>query len=225
VRNRGREGPSLARRELREEVAPVTKEAAVSCEGRCLNQVKVVRGAEDAGPRPGPGHPIDTLVREHAAILGLLDELESLTRALELAPGPRIHPKDAERLAWLAQHLLAADPHHRREEEVLFPELETRGLYGPPRAMVYEHRELAQFERALQTISSDARSLDLDVLRTRLREVASPLVTLLRSHIQKENEILYPMALQAIDDDETWTRLRLEGDSIGYCCFTPDLEG
>jgi hypothetical protein len=43
----------------------------------------------------------------------------------------------------------------------------------------------------------------------------------LRAHIEKENNILYPMALQCITDDKKWEEMKIKCDDIGYCCFCP----
>jgi uncharacterized protein (DUF2249 family) len=42
----------------------------------------------------------------------------------------------------------------------------------------------------------------------------------LASHILKEDNILYQLALQAFDREE-WEQVKRECDRIGYCCFTP----
>ncbi len=38
----------------------------------------------------------------------------------------------------------------------------------------------------------------------------------------KENEILYPMALEVIKEKEIWQKMKVTADKIGYCCFTPE---
>ena len=43
----------------------------------------------------------------------------------------------------------------------------------------------------------------------------------LSSHFFKENNILFPAAMQVIEDGE-WTDARKQFDELGYCCFTPE---
>jgi DUF438 domain-containing protein len=38
-------------------------------------------------------------------------------------------------------------------------------------------------------------------------------------HILKVNNILFPMALNVIDDQTIWLRLKNDCDKVGYCCF------
>jgi DUF438 domain-containing protein len=54
-----------------------------------------------------------------------------------------------------------------------------------------------------------------------LDEQVGFIASTLREHIFKENNILYPMALQVVADEGVWQRLKTECDAIGYCCFTP----
>jgi hypothetical protein len=54
-----------------------------------------------------------------------------------------------------------------------------------------------------------------------LHGVVTALCVLLRQHIAKENEVLYPMAQRAIGDPGVWKWMKDECDAIGYCAFTP----
>ncbi len=51
-----------------------------------------------------------------------------------------------------------------------------------------------------------------------IKELIDFLVFELRDHIFKENNILYPTALEELGD---WEAIRKEGDKIGYCTFLP----
>ncbi|MEK7279398.1 MAG: hypothetical protein AAB090_01970 [Nitrospirota bacterium] len=70
-------------------------------------------------------------------------------------------------------------------------------------------------------ISEAADKLDFNTFRKRLDVTARFIVLTLRDHIFKENNILYPMALQVIQDKNSWDKLKSACDKIGYCCFTP----
>jgi len=47
--------------------------------------------------------------------------------------------------------------------------------------------------------------------------------TMLREHISKENDILYPISLEVIPEEIVWQNMKKECDKIGYCCFTPKI--
>jgi len=46
------------------------------------------------------------------------------------------------------------------------------------------------------------------------------IVSSLRDHIFKENNILYPTALDVIKENKVWNKMKTECDKIGYCSFT-----
>jgi DUF438 domain-containing protein len=168
------------------------------------------------------GHVLDTLVAEHEHILAALDELEQVNERIARMDGWRPEAAEFEKLGHIAKHLLEAEYHHQREEEVLFPRLEDAGVYGPPAVMREEHRQLRERKHALKELSEQVGKMDLAEFKRELQELVQGIVMPLREHIFKENNILYPTALQVLKDESVWEELKKECDKIGYCCFTPE---
>jgi hypothetical protein len=168
------------------------------------------------------GHPVDTLMAEHEVILEALAELERLNR--EVQKGDALSGEQAETLTHIATHLVEAELHHQREEEALFPELEQRGVTGPPRMMRIEHEKLRARKHALLELAEEAETIPFEELRSRLNALTTYLVFNLRDHIFKEDNILYPAAVEVVTDAAVWERVKLDCDEIGYCCFTPTEE-
>ena len=91
-----------------------------------------------------------------------------------------------------------AEPHHQKEERVLFPALEKKGIPnegGPIGMMLLEHAAkrdyLAKMREALQ--KND---------KIKLKEKTQAMISLLREHIYKEDNILYPCAQDALTEEE-----------------------
>lgn len=154
-------------------------------------------------------------------ILGFLDELEKVNRSVQKMKAYSREDNQLKKLEGIAHHLVEADPHHQREEKALFPELEKRGVVGPPEVMRMEHVELRAKKKELLKLAKAAAKTEFAAFKKKLDEIANFIVPTLRDHISKENEILYPMALQVIKEDETWKMMKMKCDRIGYCCFTP----
>jgi hypothetical protein len=165
------------------------------------------------------GHPVDTLMAEHEVILDTLVDLEELNQ--EVQKGNALQADQSERLRHIATHLVEAEPHHQREEEVLFPELEQRGVTGPPRIMRIEHEKLRARKHALLELAEEAEEMPFAELQWHLNGLATYLVFNLRDHIFKEDNILYPAAVEVVTDSAVWEQVKLQCDEIGYCCFTP----
>lgn len=170
-----------------------------------------------------PGHVVHTLVAEHDMILQFLRELERVNAAIQRMD--RYDPAREEfgLLHHLAEHLVGAEKHHQREEDVLFPEVEARGVYGPPQIMRMDHDTLRPLKHELLELAEQVAELQFAEFQRRVNAAATVLVPTLTEHIWKENNILYPTALKVIPEDSEWVRMKAECDEIGYCCFTPEL--
>ncbi len=100
----------------------------------------------------------------------------------------------------ITEHLVETERHHEREERVLFPELEKRGIEGPPAVMREEHEKLRPKKRRLLELAQSADDADFHAFQRELADLTETIVPMLRAHIFKENNDLYPLALQVIDD-------------------------
>ena len=107
-------------------------------------------------------------------------------------------------------------------ELVLFPAIEEKGVFGPPRIMRMEHEQLRKTKHTIHDLVSTSFTDNFCTLKQTLDLAINSLVTSLSQHIQKENEILYPMALRVITDEREWNEMKAACDKIGYCCFDPN---
>ncbi|HJV88676.1 MAG TPA: hemerythrin domain-containing protein [Holophagaceae bacterium] len=134
-----------------------------------------------AGPTGPVNHPLlQRWMNEHDAALACLDRLEA---ALAATPwDPKLVAPEA---AWLAGEVKA---HNEAEEQHLFPLLDPHfGDHSPVSCMRDEHRELwAQVVRLQEALRAE------DV--TTAVKAGTQAIGILRNHIAKENNVLYPMA-------------------------------
>jgi hypothetical protein len=171
-----------------------------------------------------PGHIVATLVSEHELILGFLEKLDSINKTVQQMNAYDQTREDFKMLAHIAEHLAEAELHHQREEQILFPELEVRGVYGPPAVMRAEHEQLRKSKQRLKNLAAQVAEMEFSQFKEQLDETVRLIVPTLREHIFKENNILYPTALKLIEDEKVWQRLKEACDKIGYCCFTPESQ-
>jgi len=166
-------------------------------------------------------HVIAMLVSEHETILCFLDDLDFVNQSIQKMKGFIPHREEFRRLTHIAEQLIGAELHHQREEEILFPELEKRGVYGPPMVMRQEHGELRRYKHRLLALARNVSLMNFNDFSVQLDEAVRFIVPVLREHIFKENNMLYPTALEVIDDAEVWSQLKSLCDQVGYCCFIP----
>lgn len=166
------------------------------------------------------GHVLATLYAEHERLLAFLAELDE--RMADVAAGDAATARRAvEAIVGLARLFVGAEPHHQREERVLFPRLEALGLFGPPRRLRFEHEELRALKARLLELGLEAERARSSGAHARaLLGVGTSLAHLLREHIAREDEVLYPMSFEVVDP-AFWDAMKAECDRIGYCSFTP----
>jgi len=169
-----------------------------------------------------PGHVLHTMVSEHERILDFLAELDKVNQAIQKMEIYRSEKEEFEKLMHIATHLVGTEPHHQREEKVLFPELEKRGVFGPPQVMRMEHEDLRRYKKELKEVAETVEKMGFNTFKERLDTIAKSIILTLRDHIFKENNILYPTALGVIKEGMVWDKMKAECDKIGYCCFTPE---
>ena len=135
----------------------------------------------------------EILRHEHEAILRVLDALDEAGR--RLVDG---RPVPVATLEGLLEFLgtFADRCHHAKEEGVLFPALEARGMpreMGPVGVMLAEHEAgRACVRRMREAVPVVARGrVDAG---ERFVAAGADYTGLLRDHIAKENEVLFPMA-------------------------------
>ncbi|MBN2479428.1 MAG: DUF438 domain-containing protein [Parachlamydiales bacterium] len=168
-----------------------------------------------------PGHPIHTLMAEHDEILAFIEKLKIINNKVQLSESFEELGKEMIMLNFIAKHLVEADKHHQREEDVLFLAMERKGITEPPQIMREEHVDLKKKKKELYKLSENYKKMDFAKFVKKMKSVSEFIIETLPDHIYKENYILYPMAVEVIRNDEEWEKIKNDCDRIGYCCFTP----
>jgi len=86
--------------------------------------------------------------------------------------------------------------HHAKEEDVLFKALIDNGMpkeHSPVAAMLMEHDQGRSFVRAMESAVHEAQAGRTDTYQA-IADNALGYAALLRDHISKEDDILYPLA-------------------------------
>jgi PAS domain S-box-containing protein len=167
-----------------------------------------------------PGHPISILMEEHKMLTQRAERLGILAKMIEEACDVVYVGDVLTEVQDMVKDFVDAEKHYLREENVLFPMLEKHGITEPPAIMWMEHNQIRDIKKRLRSLVENWNAISFYDFKTQLGEVAKPLCNVLPSHFFKENNILFPAALQVVTSEE-WEEARKEFDEIGYCCFTP----
>lgn len=144
---------------------------------------------------------IETMMAEHELIVQVLASLNALAEAL--AAGRPIARQDVADFGRFFREF-ADKCHHGKEENRLFSKMVEAGFprhSGPIAVMLAEHDAGRQEVRGLVEIGAGSGSLSATETAKTVA-CARQFVPLLYAHIQKENNILYPMAQRTISPVE-----------------------
>ena len=184
----------------------------------CDVHVAVFRESLDVQARPEtiPGHPVHTFRAENEAAARVLDALREALQALKATPGEDQFAQARARL----QELREYEKHYLRKENILFPYLERHGFTGPSSVMWAIHDDVRAGWKTLDGLLAAGPGDDPVAFNARLDEVFEPLSTAIREMFYKEENILFPTALEKLSEDE-WVAVRAQEPDVGYCYVEP----
>lgn len=142
--------------------------------------------------------PTAVLRDEHRLILQVINVLESL---LNSGAANGEYDFDALERCTSFFRLFADACHHGKEEDLLFPELEAKGVPregGPIGVMLEEHAQGRAFVSQMREELTKGRAghaVELD----KLVSAGRGYIDLLRNHIAKEDDVLFMMADRVVD--------------------------
>lgn len=145
--------------------------------------------------------PFHILKHEHRVIERAMRALDGVCMRLEggnKVPAP-VLLELADFIATFADRY-----HHGKEETLLFPALERRGITrdgGPLGVMEYEHQVERELIADLQQAIDLYRERDLEGAQNFV-EAARAYLRLLVGHIEKEDSILFRIGDEMLDDEE-----------------------
>ncbi len=138
-------------------------------------------------------NPIETLMAEHRLIRDTLDALQAWAEGV--TSGDADERDELQRFVTFIRDFV--DPvHHGKEEDILFTTMVAHGFsreQGPLAVMMHEHEESrALIDTLARFAQQESRWSEGD--RLQISRAAQSYAALLRQHIAKEDQVLYPMS-------------------------------
>jgi PAS domain S-box-containing protein len=167
-----------------------------------------------------PGHPVHILMQEHNRLIQISTKLKEVTNAIRGRDNFDSMGELKAELTSIVEQLKDSENHYLREENVLFPYLEKKGVTQPPAIMWMEHDQIRKMKKHLYHHVEICETIEYNDFSQRLVEVSQAISEMLSDHFFKESRILFPAALDLITKNE-WIDIRNQFDELGYCSFTP----
>lgn len=165
-----------------------------------------------------PGHPADTFHRENQALGEAIASLRSAMQDANAVSGSMDFPEILVKIKSGFNSLMDVDKHYQRKEHTLFSCLERHGIAGPSKVMWAKDDDARAFLKEFGQVLSactDLRSLKVDVAPLAERATAA-----VAEMIYKEENILLPMALDTLTEDE-WAEIWAASPRYGWCLVEP----
>ncbi|OHB52895.1 MAG: hypothetical protein A2Y07_10275 [Planctomycetes bacterium GWF2_50_10] len=140
-------------------------------------------------------HPVASILAQHREFLHTFEDLEILNDSIFKMKALPITSKDYTRLTHIFEELAKVPPHLEFEEHFLFPKFEHKGLESIVRAAKTQHLDFEQTFAGLKQLVKGFLRTDFDDFKKRLNSMTKSLVPIGTTHIQMEEMILYPLAL------------------------------
>ena len=167
------------------------------------------------------GHPVDVFRKENDEIkkltTSIFELLSEMYNGIETELGANII-----KLRGLFNNLFDVDKHYQRKEYLLFPYLENKGITGPPKVMWGKHDEIRELIKgSIEVLQSD--NMTKDEFQAVAEIVLSVAAKAAQDMITKEDEILFPMSLDTLNEEE-WYEISKQSLEIGYCLYDPQVD-
>ncbi len=188
----------------------------------CDIHSKVIEGQIDHSQdkEVPPGHPVDTFKKENTELKKVTNELNKLFGESE-----NLKKEDVRnyllKLRSNFNLLMDVEKHYQREENLLFPFLEKKGVTGPPKVLWEKHDEIRSLLKSSIEASALKEEIEPDEIQTAINMLFKPAVDGVDDMIMKEEEILLPMSLDNLSDSE-WYEIYVQTPEIGFCLYDPE---
>lgn len=189
----------------------------------CDVHSEVLEGHIDlSGAKKVPeGHPIDIMAKENEELKKVTAGIRGAIKAIELT-GDKGLDKNILELRALFNQLFDVDKHYQRKEYLVFPYLENKGITGPPKVMWGKHDEIRDLIKGAIDLLK-VENITAKELLASSELVLLPAAKGVDEMVVKEEEILFPMALDNINDGD-WYNIAKQSLEIGYCLYDPQME-
>lgn len=163
------------------------------------------------------GHIIRKVMAEHELTRCYLADLEDVTKDIEMMSSLSDVSSEFRKLTHTIMHLKAMEEHIQREEDIIFPYLKNHGWTNLCRASKNDHVYIRIAVSDLVKLNAAFKPEKLKEFKTRLTSITKYLCPRMRDHLFQEDNVLYPIAIELIKDDNLWDQMKHVCEEIGYC--------
>lgn len=118
------------------------------------------------------------------------------------------------------EKLFEIEKHYVKKENLLFPFLEKYDITAPPKVMWGKHDQIRGMLKQIREILSTDGDYTAGDVKILTDTFFLPAITAIEEMIYKEENILFPMALDILAEKD-WNTINSDAEDIGYCLIPP----
>lgn len=173
--------------------------------------------AENLKTKLPDNHVLRLVVAEHDLLRCFIADLEEVTEEIDKLSKMTDVNAHFRKLTHIIEHLDGMEEHIEREEDVIFPYLKRQGWKGLCDAAQSDHVYIRIAVSDLIRLVTTFKKGHFKQFKVRLNSLAKYICPLIREHIMQEDNVLYPIALEVIQDEKVWQKIKETCDDLGYC--------
>jgi uncharacterized protein len=167
------------------------------------------------------GHPVDVFKQENRELLKVVEKTQVLISALYTVKDDDF-PNYSLKILSCFNDLMDVDKHYKRKEYLVFPYLEKKDVTGPPMVMWGKHDEIReQLKGCIEILRTEGlKKSDLEDAEEIL---FSPVLKAMADMTKKEEDILFPMAMDLLTTDDWW-QIHKQTLDFGFTLYDPQVD-
>ena len=183
---------------------------------------EAVKGTEELEERDLPdGHPLKTLYLENKEIMKDAEMLNLYARTLATTKDERMRNEILGVLEEIVGNLrMVGFTHYNREEMLIFPYIERRGLTAIATVLWTKHDEIRAMIKQLAELLRKREEMPWEEFVEKFKTKAGEVAFVLSDMVFRENNIFYP-TLKALLSEGEWKAIKMQEDEIGYYKVKP----
>ncbi len=184
---------------------------------------EVLEGHVDqSGAREIPeGHPVDVFIHENRELKKVTAKARELFASLSKVPEGNFN-NFSNVLRSTFNDMMDVDKHYQRKEYLLFPYLEKNEITGPPKVMWGKHDEIREQLKGCIALLKEENLSKTD-LQESLELLYEPTLKALDDMVQKEEEILFPMSMDVLTEEDWWN-IQQQTLEFGFTLYDPEVD-
>ncbi|MCF8222596.1 MAG: DUF438 domain-containing protein [Bacteroidales bacterium] len=167
------------------------------------------------------GHPVDVFKHENLELRKVTVKTKDLLDSVSKVPEETFQ-NFRDTLLSCFNDLMDVDKHYQRKEYLVFPYLEKKEITGPPKVMWGKHDQIREQLKGCIALLKEPELSKNDLVES-LDLIYYPVVKALDDMVQKEEEILFPMAMDVITEEDWWN-IHQQTLEFGFTLYDPQVE-